>query len=122
MGALVVRNCSQLVTLAGPRRPRRGGEMRELAVIPDGAMLIYDDRIERVGTRAEIEEAAGGCFEVLDDGGRLVLPGFVDGHTHPVFAGARADEFQERMQGVTYSESAARGGGIRSTVRSTRAA
>jgi imidazolonepropionase len=122
MGTLVVRNCSQLVTLAGPRRPRRGGEMRELAVIPDGAMLIYDDRIERVGARAEIEEAAGGCFEVLDVGGRIVMPGFVDAHTHPVFAGTRADEFQERMQGVTYAEIAARGGGIRSTVRSTRAA
>ncbi|MEI9971680.1 MAG: imidazolonepropionase [Ignavibacteriota bacterium] len=122
MGALVVRNCGQLVTLAGPRRARRGAEMRELAVIPDGAMLVYDDRIELIGTRAEIEEQAGGSFEVLDVGGRIVMPGFVDAHTHPVFAGTRADEFQERMQGVTYAEIAARGGGIRSTVRHTREA
>jgi imidazolonepropionase len=122
MGALAVWNCSQLVTLAGPARARRGAEMRELSVIRDGAMLVYDGRIERVGTRTEIERAVGGCFEVVDAGGRLVMPGFVDAHTHPVFAGTRADEFEERMQGVTYAEIAARGGGIRSTVRHTRAA
>jgi len=122
MGAQVVWNCSQLVTLAGPARPRRGAELRELAVIPDGAILIYDGRIDRVGTRAEIEAAAGGVFEVVDAGGRIVMPGFVDAHAHPVFGGTRADEFEERMQGVTYAEIAARGGGIRSTVRHTRAA
>lgn len=122
MGALAVWNCSQLVTLAGPAHARRGAEMRELGVIPDGAMLVYDGRIERVGTRAEIERAAGGCIEVVDAGRRVVMPGFVDAHTHPVFAGTRADEFEERMQGVTYAEIAARGGGIRSTVRHTREA
>jgi imidazolonepropionase len=122
MGALVVWNCSQLVTLAGPPRARRSTEMRELAVIRDGAMLIYDGRIERVGTRAEIERAADGCFEVVDASGRIVMPGFVDAHTHPVFAGTRADEFEERLQGTTYAQIAARGGGIRSTVRHTRAA
>jgi imidazolonepropionase len=122
VGTLVVWNCSQLVTLAGPARARRGPEMRELAVIRDGALLIDDGRIGRVGTRAEIAEAAGGCFEVVDAGGRIVMPGFVDAHAHPVFAGTRADEFEERMQGTTYAEIAARGGGICSTVRHTRAA
>jgi imidazolonepropionase len=122
MGAQVVWNCSQLVTLAGPARARRGSEMRDLAVIRDGAMLIYDGRIERVGTRAEIEREADGCFEVVDAGSRIVMPGFVDAHAHPVFAGTRADEFEERLQGTTYAEIAARGGGIRSTVRYTRAA
>jgi imidazolonepropionase len=122
MGATVVWNCSQLVTLAGPARARRGAEMRDLAVIPDGAMLIRDGRIERVGSRKEIEEAAGGGFEAVDAGGRVVMPGFVDAHAHPVFAGTRADEFEERMQGTTYAQIAARGGGIRSTVRHTRAA
>jgi imidazolonepropionase len=122
MGPLVVWNCSQLVTLAGPKRARRGAEMRDLGVIPGGAMLVYDGRIERVGANAEIMEASGGCFEVVDAGGRIVMPGFVDAHTHPVFAGTRADEFQERTQGATYAEIAARGGGIRSTVRLTRAA
>jgi len=119
---LVVWNCSQLVTLAGPARARRGAEMRELAVVRDGAMLVRDGRIERVGSRQEIERAAGGDIEVIDAGGRIVMPGFVDAHTHPVFAGTRADEFEERMQGTTYAEIAARGGGIRSTVRNTRAA
>ncbi|HEX3746523.1 MAG TPA: imidazolonepropionase [Bryobacteraceae bacterium] len=122
MGAIVVYNCRQLVTLAGPRRARRGSEMRDLGVISDGAMLIRDGRVEGVGTQSEIMRAAGGFFEAVDAGGRVVLPGFVDAHTHPVFAGTRADEFQERMQGVTYAEIAARGGGIRSTVRLTRAA
>jgi imidazolonepropionase len=96
--------------------------MRELAVVRDGAMLVRDGRIERVGSRQEIERAAGADIEVIDAGGRIVMPGFVDAHTHPVFAGTRADEFEERMQGTTYAEIAARGGGIRSTVRNTRAA
>ena len=122
MGPLVVWNCSQLVTLAGPRRARRGAEMRDLAVIPDGAMLVYDGRIERVGTQREVMEASGGCYEVVDAGGRIVMPGFVDAHTHPVFAGTRADEFQQRIEGATYAEIAARGGGIRRTVRLTREA
>jgi len=120
MGTLILSNCSQLVTLAGPRRARRGAEMRELAVIPDGAMLVQDGRVARVGTRQQVQLEAGGCYEVVDAGGRVVLPGFVDAHTHPVFAGTRADEFQERMQGATYAEIAERGGGIRSTVRLTR--
>ena len=122
MDATAVWNCSQLVTLAGPARARRGAEMRDLAVIPNGAMLIHDGRIQRVGTRKEIEAAASGDFEVIDAGGRVVMPGFVDAHAHPVFGGTRADEFEERMQGTTYAQIAARGGGIRSTVRQTRAA
>jgi imidazolonepropionase len=122
MGVQVVWNCGQLVTLAGPARARRGAEMRELAVIRDGAMLLYDGKIERVGTRAEIEHAMGGCAEIVDAGGRLVMPGFVDAHAHPVFGGNRAGEFEERMQGTTYAEIAARGGGICSTMRSTREA
>src|SRR6185437_1593447 len=60
--------------------------------------------------------------EVVDAGGRIVLPGFVDAHTHPVFAGTRADEYEQRVQGVTYAEIAAKGGGIRATVRRTREA
>jgi imidazolonepropionase len=120
--ALAVVNCSQLVTLAGPRRPRVGAEMRELSIIEDGALLVRGSRIERVGTRALIESLIDGSCEVFDAGGRVVAPGFVDAHAHPVFAGNRADEFEQRAAGVTYQEIAARGGGIRSTVRRTRAA
>jgi imidazolonepropionase len=119
---LAVVNCSQLVTLAGPNRPRTGAEMRELSVIEDGAMLVRDGRVERVGTRALIEPLIDGGCELFDAGWRVVTPGFVDAHAHPVFAGNRADEFEQRSAGATYQEIAARGGGIRSTVRRTRAA
>jgi imidazolonepropionase len=119
---LAVVNCSQLVTLAGPNRPRAGPEMRELSIVEDGAMLIRDGRIERTGTRAEVERLVGADCEVVDAGRRVVMPGFVDAHAHPVFAGNRADEFERRAAGATYEEIAAAGGGIRSTVRRTRAA
>jgi imidazolonepropionase len=119
---LAVINCSQLVTLAGPRRPRAGAEMRELSIIEDGAMLVRGESIERVGTRAEVEPFIGADCRVLDAGGCVVLPGFVDAHAHPVFAGNRADEFERRAEGMTYQEIAAAGGGILSTVRRTRAA
>ena len=120
--SLAVINCSQLLTLAGPARPRVGAEMRELSIVSDGALLVRGSRIEKTGTRSEIESLVTSDCEVIDAGGRVVLPGFVDAHAHPVFAGTRADEFEERAAGATYQEIAARGGGIKSTVRATRAA
>jgi imidazolonepropionase len=117
---LAVVGCSELVTLAGPARPRVGVELRELSIIRDGAMLVRDGRIEQVGKRSEI--AIDPDADVVDAYGRVVMPGFVDAHTHPVFAGNRADEFEKRAEGATYQEIAAAGGGIRSTVRKTRAA
>jgi imidazolonepropionase len=119
---LFVVNCSQLVTLSGPKRPRVGAEMRELSVIEDGAMLVRGGLVERVGVRGEIEPLVGADAEFLDAGGRVLMPGFVDAHAHPVFAGNRADEFERRADGASYQEIAAAGGGIRSTVRRTRAA
>src|ERR671927_470821 len=121
-GALLVFNCSQLVTLAGVRRPRAGAEMRELSIVEGGAMLVRDGLIEKVGAREEVEPLMSADCEVYDAGGRVVTPGFVDAHAHPVFAGQRADEFEKRAAGATYQEIAAAGGGIRSTVRRTRAA
>src|SRR2546429_8791309 len=117
---LAVINCSQLVTLAGANRPRTGGDLRQLSIIEDGAMLVCGDRIEAVGRRREIESLITGECEVIDAGRRVLLPGFVDAHTHPVFAGIRANEFEQRTTGATYREIAARGGGIRATVRATR--
>src|SRR5437899_5584991 len=117
---LAVTNCSQLVMLAGARRPRTGGDLRQLSIIDDGAMLICGDRIEAVGRRREIESLIPEDCKVIDTGGRVVMPGFVDAHTHPVFAGIRANEVEQRASGATYREIAARGGGIRSTVRATR--
>jgi imidazolonepropionase len=120
--SLAVINCSQLVTLGGPARPRVGGELRELGIVSSGALFVRGTRIERVGSRKEIEALVDDECEVVDAGGRIVLPGFVDAHAHPVFAGTRADEFEERAGGATYQEIAARGGGIKSTVRATREA
>jgi imidazolonepropionase len=120
--SLAVIGASQLVTLAGPGRPRVGAEMRELAIINDGAMLLRDGRIVQTGARSEIEPLIEADCEVVDAGKRVVLPGFIDAHTHPVFAGNRADEFEMRAAGKSYQEIAASGGGIRSTVLKTRAA
>jgi imidazolonepropionase len=118
----IIWNCRQVVTLAGTPGPRTGPAMRELALIPDGALLIRGHNIQAVGTLHEIEAMCSASTEAVDAGGRIVLPGFVDAHTHPVFAGTRADEFEQRAAGVTYTEIAARGGGIPSTVRRTVAA
>ena len=112
---------SQLVTLAGAGRPRTGTEMCDVGAISDGAMLVRDGRIAAIGLRADVEPLAKDA-EVFDAGGRLVTPGFVDAHTHLVFAGNRANEFEMRCAGATYQEIAGQGGGIRSTVRKTRAA
>lgn len=119
---LAIINCSQLVTLAGPQRPRVGPEMRELGIISDGALLIREGLIESVGTSTQIKARIQADTVIVDAGGRVVLPGFVDAHTHPVFAGTRAGEFEERSLGATYQQIAARGGGIQSTVNQTRAA
>jgi imidazolonepropionase len=96
--------------------------MRDLAIIANGALRIRDGRIIAVGPRADIEATFSADTEIVDAGGRIVLPGFIDAHTHPVFAGNRAAEFERRVAGATYAEIAASGGGIRATVRSTREA
>ena len=119
---LAVINCAQLVTLKGPQRPRVGVELGELGIIADGALVVRAGRVEAVGARREIEPLIENDCVVVDAGGRVVLPGFVDAHAHPVFAGTRADEFEQRTRGVTYQEIAAAGGGIAATVRRTRAA
>lgn len=120
--SLAIINCSQVVTLAGPTRPRVGPELRELGIISNGGLFVRDGLIETVGTNAQIEALADSATTVVDADGRVMLPGFVDAHTHPVFAGTRVDEFEERSKGATYQEIAARGGGIQSTVNRTRAA
>ena len=121
MSSLAVLHASQLVTLSGPKRPRIGVEMSELAIIRDGGMLIRDGKIESVGPTDEIEKNVGDA-EVVDAGGRIVMPGFVDAHTHLVFAGNRLDDFERRARGETYEQIAKAGGGIWSTVEKTRAA
>jgi imidazolonepropionase len=119
---IAIVNCGQLVTLAGPARPRVREELKELSIIADGIMLVRDRRIEAVGPRDDVEHRNTREYEIVDAGGRVVLPGFVDAHTHPVFAGTRVDEYELRATGATYEQIAEAGGGIRSTVRKTRAA
>lgn len=121
MKQLAVLNAAQLVTLAGPKRPRIGRELSELGIIANGGMLVRDGIVTRVAPSEEIERNVRADAEIVDAGGRVVLPGFVDAHAHPVFAGNRIEEFEQRARGVSYEEIAAAGGGIRSTVRKTRA-
>ncbi len=121
-GAFAVLNIGQLVTLAGPQRARTGREMSELGLIEDGALLIEDGVIAAVGTEPELEPRIPPSMLVVDAGGRCVTPGFVDAHTHLVFVGNRAAEFEQRIGGATYQEIAAAGGGILRTVKLTRAA
>jgi imidazolonepropionase len=119
---LVIVNCGQLATLAGPQRPRVGIEMSGLGLIKDAALWIRDGRIVRAGRWKEMERELDSEHVVIDAEERVVLPGFVDAHTHFVFGGSRADEFERRALGETYQSIAASGGGILSTVRETRAA
>jgi imidazolonepropionase len=115
-------NIGQLVTLSGPERARAGAELREVGILADAALLIEGDRIAAVGTYAELRSRIDIDTTVVDAEGRSVTPGFVDAHTHLVFAGNRADEFERRVAGATYQEIAAGGGGILRTVKLTRSA
>jgi imidazolonepropionase len=118
---LAVLHAAQLVTLAGPKRARVGDELNELGIFRDGGLLIDGERVAAVGTSAEIEKRCAGG-EIIDATGCVVLPGFVDAHTHLVFAGNRLDDFEARARGETYEQIAQRGGGIQTTVKATRAA
>ena len=118
----LITGCSQLLTLRGPV-PRRGKSLTDLSIIPDGAMLVHDDRITAIGPRKKIEKLQGAKrVEKLDLGGRVVLPGFVDSHTHLIFPESRAAEYELRIAGATYEEIARKGGGIRNSVKKLRRA
>jgi imidazolonepropionase len=117
---LVVHSASELLTMAaGPDGPLRGDALRVPGLIADGAVAVRDSRILAAGTTAEIRSAYEADSEI-DADGRVVLPGFVDPHTHLVFGRTREDEFEMRCLGKTYEEIAAAGGGIRASVRRFR--
>ena len=116
---LLVRNLRQIATPLG-RGPVRGGAMRKLAVYDDDPVIVIDgERIAYVGPE---RDNVHHIDEDFDARGATAIPGFVDSHTHIPFAGFRESEFNRRLQGETYAEIAASGGGIVSTVRHTRAA
>lgn len=118
--ALCIRNAAQLVRVAEPGEHRKQGPAASnLHIIPDGAVIIRGERIAWVGSTAALP-ALSPSVRVLDATGKVVLPGLVDSHTHLIFAGARADEFEQRLQGKTYQEIAGAGGGINATVRRVR--
>ena len=119
---LAIVNIGQLVTLAGPAQPRIGNELRELGVVENAALLIEGGRIAASGTYPDLRAQIANADSVIDAHGRCVTPGFVDAHTHLVFAGNRAAEFEQRIAGATYQQIAAAGGGILRTVALTRAA
>jgi len=119
---VAIVNIGQLVTLAGPARPRVGVEMRQLGLLREAALLIEDGRISTAGLYADMRDRIDVDTTIIDAAGRLVTPGFVDAHTHLVFAGNRSAEFEKRIGGATYQEIAAAGGGIQSTVAQTRQA
>jgi imidazolonepropionase len=126
-GNLIIKNASELVTCSG-FAAKKGREMSELRVIPDGAVVIKSGTIDAVGTTGDVEarlEKSGADlagFDIIDATNKAVLPGFVDSHTHFVFGGYRAEEFSWRLRGDSYMEIMERGGGIVNTVQATRKA
>jgi imidazolonepropionase len=114
---MLIHSASQLLTLSGG--PQRGAALGTLNIIEDGALLAHDGEIIAIGTSAELR-AAYPNEPALDAGSCVVMPGFVDPHTHAIWAGDRAAEFEMRLQGKSYLEIMAAGGGILSTVRATR--
>ena len=120
---LIIEHLDQLHLVPGPA-PRTGPRQGDIAPIADAAIACADGIVIAAGTAAEVRRAtmlaAGG--RIIDGRGRSLIPGFVDPHTHVVFAGDRRAELRRRLAGATYAEIAAEGGGILATVRATRAA
>jgi imidazolonepropionase len=116
---MLIHSSSQLLTLAGG--PQRGHSLGTLGTIENGAVVIRDERIVAVGTTAELW-ASYPHEPRLDANGCVLMPGFVDPHTHVIWAGDRANEFEMKMSGAKYLDILAAGGGIISTVRATRTA
>jgi imidazolonepropionase len=103
--------------------PRRGDSLSNLGIIKDGALLVRDGVIEDIGTRAEMEALPEArSAQKLDVGGRVVLPGFVDSHTHLIHAASRVEEYELKIEGASYEEIARKGGGILNSVKKLRAA
>ncbi len=123
MGRLLIRDLAQVVTPGGAELPLRGRALDEVEVIEDAYVLVRDGLVESVGAMRDLRvDGDGDDLEEIDGRGLAAIPGLVDCHTHPAFAGDRAHEFALRASGATYEELLAAGGGILSTTRATRAA
>ncbi len=122
-------NIGQLLTLCSSGRsgPRRGPELKELGIIEDGAVLCVGGKIVSVGSTKDALRDAWirkhrKKIVQIDCAGKVVLPGFVDSHTHPVFVKPRLVDFEKRIEGAPYEQIAAAGGGIRSSLEAVRSA
>jgi imidazolonepropionase len=122
-GLLLVRHVRQLITCAG-RAPRTGSSQRDIAIVADGAVASDHGRIVFAGRDADLPShiADASSVDTIDGRSLSIVPGFVDAHTHAIFAGDRRDELRRRLAGASYAEIAASGGGIVSTVSATRRA
>jgi imidazolonepropionase len=117
---LIIENAAQILTLNAGKDAVRAEE--KLAILPGGSIAVANGRIVWVGPGHQISEQVdlSGNPRRIEASGRVVLPGFIDSHTHLVFAGTREKEFELRLQGASYQEIAAKGGGIKATVQKTR--
>jgi len=122
--SLLIRRAVQLLTLRGPDGARRGAALSDIGIVPDGAVLITDGLIEAAGAAEDVERLAASADNVveLDAGGRVVMPGFVDSHTHLVFRQPRLLDYEMRIRGADYHQIAEAGGGILSSVQAVRKA
>jgi imidazolonepropionase len=116
-----IRHLRQLITCAGPG-PRAGNRQRDIAIVTDGAIAWDGERIVYAGPDADLPRQFADDPDAIDGRNYSAVPGFVDAHTHAVYAGDRRDELRQRLAGATYAEIAAQGGGIVATVAATRAA
>ena len=119
---ILIVNAEEMLTLAGSSKtPRVGKQMRELDIIRDGALAIREGKILAVGKTSEVTKNFRGEY-VLSAKGKTILPGFVDPHSHLVFAGSREDEFQMRVEGASYMDILSSGGGVLKTAKETHKA
>jgi imidazolonepropionase len=120
---LIIRNAREILTCAGPA-PLAGPRQREVSSVRDASLASLDGRIVYVGPDSGLDRAVSAApgAEIIDASGHAIVPGFVDAHTHAVFAGDRREELRRRLNGATYADIAAAGGGIVSTVAATRGA
>jgi imidazolonepropionase len=118
--SILIQNPNQIVTAASS--PARGPALKKLHTWHDCSLLIRNESIEKIAPAAEMMSMIDEDTLIIDARGKTVMPGFVDSHTHLIFAGTREGEFELRIQGASYAEIAAQGGGIVQTVLKTRAA
>lgn len=118
---LLIHSAAQLVTCASPNGPKRGTALADVGEIANGAVAVAEGRIVAVGPSDDVRGEYKGVQEI-DASGHVVCPGFVDAHTHLVFAGDRTREFEAKLAGASYMDILAAGGGILSTMRATRVA